>query len=131
MANSDFGRIGNNGDSKMTPEQRKAYFFSVHVNNYNRLHNKKDQPSSFLPTGKKPDIFWHGVYLSSLKDDKERKIAHDKFEKQYYPTEWKESQIEQRKEIQRKQREDKSKEMALKRYSDHLSVLNQKNHKRK
>ena len=26
MANSDFGRIGNNGDSKMTPEQQRAYF---------------------------------------------------------------------------------------------------------
>jgi hypothetical protein len=69
----------------MTPEQRKLYFASVNINNYNRLYNKKDPSSSFLPTGKKPDPFLHMVYLNSIKDLTERKIASKKHQKQYYP----------------------------------------------
>ena len=57
-----------------------------------KTKNVKDPSSSFWPTGKKPDPFLHMVYLNSIKDLTERKIASKKHQKQYYPEDWKDSQ---------------------------------------
>ena len=62
------------------------------VNLVNKRSKFKDPPSSFLPSGKKPDAFMHSIAMMSIADPTERAAAEDKHQKQYYPEEWKDSQ---------------------------------------